>query len=95
MSLTARSSPSPVVELRPRHNALYDVNDECMIATTGSCRTQEIDAERWAARAARHGYGEVVETVALGALGEKLLAEARSASSGRCSVTIHGGHVNR
>jgi quercetin dioxygenase-like cupin family protein len=41
-----------------------------------------------------HGYGEVVETVALGALGEKLLAAARSASSGRCSVTIHGGHVN-
>lgn len=42
----------------------------------------------------RCGYGEGVETVALGALGEKLLAEARSTSSGRCSVTIHGGHVN-
>lgn len=26
-------------------------------------------------------------------LGEKLLKEARSVSSGRCSVTIHGGHV--
>jgi quercetin dioxygenase-like cupin family protein len=35
----------------------------------------------------------VVETVALGALGERLLAEARTASSGRCSITIHGGHV--
>jgi quercetin dioxygenase-like cupin family protein len=35
-----------------------------------------------------------METIALGALGEKLLAEARSASSGRCAVTIHGGHVN-
>jgi quercetin dioxygenase-like cupin family protein len=35
-----------------------------------------------------------METVALGALGEKLLAEARAASSGRCAVTIHGGHVN-
>jgi quercetin dioxygenase-like cupin family protein len=35
-----------------------------------------------------------METVALGALGEKLLAEARSASSGRYAVTIHGGHVN-
>jgi quercetin dioxygenase-like cupin family protein len=40
-----------------------------------------------------HGYGDLVETVALGVLGEKLLAEARSASSGRSSVTIHGGHV--
>jgi len=35
-----------------------------------------------------------METIALGALGEKLLAEARSASSGRFAVTIHGGHVN-
>jgi quercetin dioxygenase-like cupin family protein len=35
-----------------------------------------------------------METVALGVLGEKLLAEARSASSGRYSVTIHGGHVH-
>ena len=35
-----------------------------------------------------------METIALGALGENLLAEARSASSGRCAVTIHGGHVN-
>ena len=35
-----------------------------------------------------------METVALGVLGEKLLAEARSASSGRHGVTIHGGHVN-
>jgi quercetin dioxygenase-like cupin family protein len=46
------------------------------------------------ALAAPHRYGEFVETVALGALGEKLLAEARSSSSGRCSVTVHGGHVN-
>lgn len=35
-----------------------------------------------------------METVALGALGERLLAEARPASSGRCAVTIHGGHVH-
>ena len=35
-----------------------------------------------------------METIALAALGEKLLAEARSAPSGRCAVTIHGGHVN-
>jgi len=35
-----------------------------------------------------------METVALGALGERLLTEARSASSGRCAITIHGGHVN-
>ena len=35
-----------------------------------------------------------METIALGALGEKLLTEARSASSGRYAVTIHGGHVN-
>ena len=35
-----------------------------------------------------------METIALGALGENLLVEARSASSGRCAVTIHGGHVN-
>jgi quercetin dioxygenase-like cupin family protein len=35
-----------------------------------------------------------METIALGALGEKLLAEARSASSGRSAVTIHGGHAN-
>jgi len=35
-----------------------------------------------------------METVALEVLGEKLLAEARSASSGRYGVTIHGGHVN-
>ena len=35
-----------------------------------------------------------METVALGMLGERLLAEARSASSGRCAVTIHGGHVH-
>jgi quercetin dioxygenase-like cupin family protein len=44
--------------------------------------------------AAWHRYGDVVEIIALRALGEKLLAEARSASSGRFSVTIHGGHVN-
>jgi quercetin dioxygenase-like cupin family protein len=35
-----------------------------------------------------------METIALGALGEQLLAEARSAPSGRYAVTIHGGHVN-
>jgi quercetin dioxygenase-like cupin family protein len=35
-----------------------------------------------------------MEIVDLGALGEKLLAEARSASSGRYAVTIHGGRVN-
>ena len=35
-----------------------------------------------------------METVALGVLGEKLLAEAQSASSGRSAVTIHGGHVH-
>jgi quercetin dioxygenase-like cupin family protein len=35
-----------------------------------------------------------METISLGALGENLLAEARSASSGRYSVTIHGGLVN-
>jgi quercetin dioxygenase-like cupin family protein len=35
-----------------------------------------------------------METVALGVLGEKLLAEARSASSGRYGVTVHGGHVH-
>jgi len=35
-----------------------------------------------------------METVALDVLGEKLLAEARSTSSGRYGVTIHGGHVN-
>ena len=35
-----------------------------------------------------------METIALGALGDKLLTEARSASSGRYAVTIHGGHVN-
>ena len=35
-----------------------------------------------------------MEIIALGALGEKLLAEARSASSGRYAVTIHGGHAN-
>jgi quercetin dioxygenase-like cupin family protein len=57
-----------------------------------------LGAQIWARRlgcvgSAWHGYGDLVETVALGALGEKLLAEARSASSGRCSVTIHGGHV--
>ena len=34
-----------------------------------------------------------METIALAALGEKLLAEARSVSSGRCAVTVHGGHV--
>jgi len=44
--------------------------------------------------AAPHRYGEFGETVALGALGEKLLAEGRSTSSGRCSVTVHGRHVN-
>ncbi len=33
-----------------------------------------------------------METVALGVLGEKLVAEARAVSSGRYSVTIHGGH---
>ena len=35
-----------------------------------------------------------METVALGTLGDKLLAEARSASSGRYGVTIHGGRAN-
>ncbi len=35
-----------------------------------------------------------METVALGVLGEKLLAEAQAASSGRYGVTIHGGHVH-
>ena len=35
-----------------------------------------------------------METVALEVLGEKLLAEAQSASSGRYGVTIHGGHVH-
>lgn len=35
-----------------------------------------------------------METVALGVLGEKLLAEAKTISSGRCAVTIHGGHVH-
>lgn len=35
-----------------------------------------------------------METVALHALGDKLLAEARSAPSGRYAVTIHGGHAN-
>jgi quercetin dioxygenase-like cupin family protein len=35
-----------------------------------------------------------METVALDALGEHLLTEARVASSGRCAVTIHGGHVH-
>lgn len=35
-----------------------------------------------------------METIALSALGEKLLAEARSAPSGRYAVTIHGGQVN-
>jgi len=35
-----------------------------------------------------------METVALRVLGEKLLTEARSASSGRYAVTIHGGHVH-
>jgi quercetin dioxygenase-like cupin family protein len=35
-----------------------------------------------------------METVAIGVLGEKVLAEARSASSGRYGVTIHGGHVH-
>lgn len=35
-----------------------------------------------------------METIDLGALGDKLVAEARSASSGRYAVTIHGGHVN-
>ena len=35
-----------------------------------------------------------VETIDLGALGENLLAAARSAPSGRCAVTIHGGHVH-
>jgi quercetin dioxygenase-like cupin family protein len=35
-----------------------------------------------------------METIALGALGDRLLAEAASASNGRCAVTIHGGHVN-
>jgi quercetin dioxygenase-like cupin family protein len=38
--------------------------------------------------------GTSMETIALGALGERLLAEARSAPSGRCAVTVHGGHVN-
>jgi len=35
-----------------------------------------------------------METIALDQLGEKVLAEAQSASSGRYAVTIHGGHVN-
>jgi quercetin dioxygenase-like cupin family protein len=35
-----------------------------------------------------------METVALNVLGDNLLTQARSASSGRSSVTIHGGHVN-
>lgn len=35
-----------------------------------------------------------METIALDALGEDLLAGARSASSGRHAVTIHGGHVH-
>jgi len=35
-----------------------------------------------------------MEIVALGVLGEKLLAAAQSVSSGRCAVTIHGGHVH-
>ncbi len=35
-----------------------------------------------------------METVDLEALGEKLLTEARAATSGRYAVTIHGGHVN-
>jgi quercetin dioxygenase-like cupin family protein len=35
-----------------------------------------------------------MEIIGLGALGDKLLAEARSASSGRYAVTIHGGHIN-
>lgn len=35
-----------------------------------------------------------MEIVALGVLGEKVLAEARSASSGRYAVTVHGGHAN-
>lgn len=35
-----------------------------------------------------------METVALGVLGDKLLSEAHSASSGRYAVTIHGGHVH-
>jgi quercetin dioxygenase-like cupin family protein len=35
-----------------------------------------------------------METVALGTLGDRLLAEARSASSGRYGVTIHGGRVH-
>lgn len=39
-------------------------------------------------------YGGVMETVDLSALGENLLVEARANSSGRSSVTIHGGHVN-
>lgn len=34
-----------------------------------------------------------MEIVALGVLGERVLAEARSASSGRYAVTIHGGHA--
>lgn len=35
-----------------------------------------------------------METVALEVLGETLMAKARSASSGRYGVTIHGGHVH-
>jgi quercetin dioxygenase-like cupin family protein len=35
-----------------------------------------------------------METIALGALGEEVLAEARSAPNGRYAVTIHGGRVN-
>jgi len=61
---------------------------------TQNCPThKKVDAEAGLCGPRGHGYGDVVETVGLGALGEKLLAEARSATSGRCSVTIHGGHV--
>ena len=35
-----------------------------------------------------------MEIVALDALGERLLTEARTAPSGRCAVTIHGGRVH-
>jgi quercetin dioxygenase-like cupin family protein len=35
-----------------------------------------------------------METIALGALGDQLLVRARSASSGRAAVTVHGGHVS-
>ena len=63
------------------------------------CRAFPVSWRTMDALHVRHRYrgdveGTFMETIALGALGENLLAEARSASSGRCAVTIHGGHVN-